>query len=944
MAEDNINHDQWGNQLIDAASSVNNLTYNNNDIKDEPEVIVLTSGSSNSGASDEDISNAISIGEKLGLDIDVQHLEDPRTSGPKIKRSYLDSEREGKTWTTCLNYVMDNNKKFTLKNLGMHMTARMLSRMTQDNVNKHASIQLGSVFGAFDVSASSRVGIVPEKLMDLYNQYNFKKEYFEKGTITDFYFGSKLGMNYSKDNIDEFIHKYTDQSSSLKLGEANVLNPPFQFNELDDVRSDFRRPKLGRLFCEEIYDYNLPICFFQPGIINIDTATIHFYNSYINKQTMAYQSYLRNEPTSGFKPMMNKIFGVLHTAVSWTSKQVMDLGRWYSWTPAVYRYLRMVNELLEELGMWMGLFKKEFYDEHNVGDIKENAYSDLVASVKSKGDELRSKIDDLANSIWYKYESIKARSGTHLQGGGYDSMRDGPAYAYHAQNHAQNQLRSIEQVAAEKVPVSDIAKTAIKDVKQAATTKAQRVNEVIDTYKKTASDALNSVVKRNSDNSIDVMGTAGSMLSTAGGFLKDAAQNAVAKLDLLSSTDTEEKDYLSDSIDDELVQGFDHYMANDVYPSFRLSALNVLPHYSDIKGMGQKTDSDNDSGENSEDVLSKTIPFAIDKGASSSESFSNTYQQHPLVEQYNQQYEESNSANLIGVGGDIGSTVATSMKNQLNGDVISNIVNLISSPLESASSALGGTFGNVANYVKNKVINSAIETAAENGLTGEVGMVATGAGRFVLPEVWSDSSFDKSYSMSMKLRCPYGHRLYIYENQLLPLAFIIGMTAPRAVGVQMYTNPFYIKMYCKGLFSVPLGSITSLSINHGDGENDRTTDGFFRTMSLSITVKDMLPNLAIGLQAGSTGIMKAANPGMSNYLLTLANIDFVDKAMWEQNYQNCTFNYMGYDLMEDENVDPKEVLSLSQNNGTAKVITAPLDNFAKSNSTGPYTKNKVEAY
>ena len=141
-----------------------------------------------------------------------------------------------------------------------------------------------------------------------------------------------------------------------------------------------------------------------------------------------------------------------------------------------------------------------------------------------------------------------------------------------------------------------------------------------------------------------------------------------------------------------------------------------------------------------------------------------------------------------------------------------------------------------------------------------------------------DKSKDRSYNISFKFRSPYGHRLSIFENTLVPLMFLIAMTAPRAVGISSYTNPFYVKAFSKGLFSCDMGIITSLSISRGEDKNDRTFEGFFRTVSVSVSIKDVLPSLQMGLDAGMWALNKAANNSMISYMCNLAGVDFVERA------------------------------------------------------------------
>ena len=766
---------------------------------------------------------------------------------PRKAKSKSDVTNNDASWVTRLNYTMNENKKMTLQNIGQHLTARMIQRASQDNVNRFTGTVLGGFskdstpegYGYFNEGRSNMGdnGILPKTLYNLYtNLISNANEYKEKQ--------SDIGT-FSKDSFsisNDFINAYTKQQSGLCMGEANMLNPPFQFNELDDVRSDFRRPKLGRLYSEEIYDFNTPIVYFQPGTVNIDCATIQSMfdatskvesMATMNGTTSMYQKYLRGDKSLGSRIWnwgKQKVGSFFKNVISFGAKRVIDVVQWYSWTPCIYRYLRFVNEMLEELAVWMGLTSGEYLNTIQ----EEFDWSSMTHDSITKLSDVAEALKQLVESVWQMGSEVaktaKGVLGEVKEATEYSNAKPGGYYI------AEEERRKGEE----------------------------RLRKSDPTY------------------------------------------------------DTSHGEF----------EAFP-YMGKTDYNWGKLSALRIIPNYKKLHGDFSLNIGKNPDDEiNADETLTECeagnllIPFAIDKGASASETFSNSTQNHPLADQYNSKYEESNNAHLIGTGfasfGDAAAQATNDLAN--TGDLVGTAQNVVETVVQTGVKWIAGE---INQFVTN--------TLAEKGLAGEAGMVSSGMGRFILPEVWTDSSFDKSYSISAKFRCPYGHRLFIFENTLVPLIFLIGLTAPRKAGLQMYVTPFYVKMYCKGLFSVPMGMISSLSVTHGES-TDRTNDGFFRSISVSISVKDMLPNLAMALDGGVTGVTKAANSGMFNYLVTMGNVDLLDRfALFNElkhagGVYNLADRYTGYDYME-ENPSGSAMPSKFKETYTAKVITASAKVF-----------------
>ena len=297
-----------------------------------------------------------------------------------------------------------------------------------------------------------------------------------------------------------------------------------------------------------------------------------------------------------------------------------------------------------------------------------------------------------------------------------------------------------------------------------------------------------------------------------------------------------------------------------------LSVLDILPMSSDVR---TAPSDNNDFFQNLGDSLYNTdllIPFGLSRGVNVSETFSNETQENPIISTINSTGQNNQSQMMIGqipsnaLGGV--DQVIDALKN--NGpDPKAVGATMFDNWMKSASAT---ALGNFKDMLKGK-------------MSGELGMVQMGNARMILPEIWTDSSFDRSYSLNFKFFSPYGNRLSIFENTIVPLIFLIAMTSPRQVGESSYTTPFCVKCFSKGLFSTDIGIVSSLSINRGEGKNDRTQEGFARTISVSMSVKDLLPKLSMSLDAGTWGILGAKNCAFRDYIAFVAGVDMADKEM-----------------------------------------------------------------
>lgn len=216
----------------------------------------------------------------------------------------------------------------------------------------------------------------------------------------------------------------------------------------------------------------------------------------------------------------------------------------------------------------------------------------------------------------------------------------------------------------------------------------------------------------------------------------------------------------------------------------------------------------------------KNLVFYIDSIDSISESFSNSTMQSQVAGMINGFSDTAKELNyLFGTKDD---------------SLIGNI--------KSAITGAGGTISNaLSNVLGGQIGGNIVGSLLNNGLQSIVD-----GGKIIFPEMWSDSSYDKSYSITMKLRSPDNDSLSIFMNVLKPYCKILCMTLPHMIGsnVNAYRSPFICKAYCKGLFNIDLGMITSLNVTKGATccWND---DGLPTQIDLDIEIKDLYSQLSM---------------------------------------------------------------------------------------------------
>lgn len=241
------------------------------------------------------------------------------------------------------------------------------------------------------------------------------------------------------------------------------------------------------------------------------------------------------------------------------------------------------------------------------------------------------------------------------------------------------------------------------------------------------------------------------------------------------------------------------------------------------------------------------VRFYVDSNASFGESASNSTTQSVL---------ESYTEKLEGIAKEL--------------DVISGMSGVdIQGLAESSMSSVDSFIQENANG------NGAISTFLKR-ISGNTKQIISG-GNFLIPEIWSQSEYNKSYSFSITLSTPYGCPEAWYLNIGVPLMHILGLCLPQQLTANTYKSPYLVKCYSPGWFNCNLGIIDSVSIEKG-ADQSWSVGGLPNEVKVSLSVKDLYSTLSIPVEPYSDAATFVST-GMLEFLMVNCGIDITHQNM-----------------------------------------------------------------
>lgn len=127
-----------------------------------------------------------------------------------------------------------------------------------------------------------------------------------------------------------------------------------------------------------------------------------------------------------------------------------------------------------------------------------------------------------------------------------------------------------------------------------------------------------------------------------------------------------------------------------------------------------------------------------------------------------------------------------------------------------------------------------------DGSQDSIGALAFITGKPMLPNIWRESSFAKSYNVSFIFSSAYGNNLSLLLQVIYPTAKILHLAVPTGIGGFM-TSPPICRVFSAGSINTEYGMISSLSI-----QRDMKTlsdNGIPTSVTVNITIEDLNPFL-----------------------------------------------------------------------------------------------------
>ena len=255
------------------------------------------------------------------------------------------------------------------------------------------------------------------------------------------------------------------------------------------------------------------------------------------------------------------------------------------------------------------------------------------------------------------------------------------------------------------------------------------------------------------------------------------------------------------------------------------------------------------------------VQFYVDAGSSFSESASNSTQSSVIDQAVTSL--EGLSKELYMLSGITGMEGIQEIPNQM----ASGLDNFIQSTFDGD--------GQIATFLRR--------------LTGSTKQILSG-GNFIIPEVWSDSAYSKSYSITIPLSTPYGNTLSWYINIGVPLAHILAMALPHHLTANTYKMPYLIKAFSPGWFSVELGIIDSISIEKGGSGDAWNSKGLCNEMKITLSIKDLYTSLSVPATYKPAEFM--ANTGLLEFLMVNCGLDLTQPEL-SQKLEVLTNMFLG---------------------------------------------------
>lgn len=199
-----------------------------------------------------------------------------------------------------------------------------------------------------------------------------------------------------------------------------------------------------------------------------------------------------------------------------------------------------------------------------------------------------------------------------------------------------------------------------------------------------------------------------------------------------------------------------------------------------------------------------------------------------------------------------------------------------------------GTLGPIKQQIDSIVNKVAGGNSIFATIANSVKTIVSG-GRLQFPQIWSNSSFSKSYSISIKLNTPSTDRVSWWLDIYVPLCHLMGLILPRSEYINSYTTPFIVKAFYKGMFNIDMGIITEMTFAKGK-EGSWTKDGLPTVVDVSFTIQDLYSTMSMTSTESMFKGKTLQNVAEMDYIANLCGININEPDTFRMIRLWCAFN------------------------------------------------------
>ena len=154
----------------------------------------------------------------------------------------------------------------------------------------------------------------------------------------------------------------------------------------------------------------------------------------------------------------------------------------------------------------------------------------------------------------------------------------------------------------------------------------------------------------------------------------------------------------------------------------------------------------------------------------------------------------------------------------------------------------------------------------------DVAMDIVKGGTVSWPQMVGNVSWGREYTFNVKFMTPYGDTESRFLNVILPYVCLMCLWLPKQMetAMDMYTWPFVVQAYAKGIFACPAGVLTNIEVSHGGGEETGWTGSGHQT---EVDVSFSITPLHTKLSMSGNNFFFLKNVGLQNYMGTICGVD-----------------------------------------------------------------------